>query len=65
MTDPHIALSPTEAREQGCTCEFGCRSCGNPMAMMDACPSLIPCVTDSSKMGREPDPNCPLIIGTS
>lgn len=60
--DPHIHLSPSQARKQGCTCEFGCRMCGNSLAMMDACHSFVPCITDTSKLGREPNPTCPLIL---
>ena len=58
--DPHETLSPSEARSRGCTCEFGCRACGSPLDMMSACHSWVPCQTDSSKIGRAPDDQCPL-----
>ena len=60
-SDPHATISPTEARERGCTCEFGCRSCGRPLAMMDACAAWTPCHNDAMKIGRAADPNCPLM----
>lgn len=46
--------SPTELREAGCTCEFGCRNCGMHESQMGACPAWNPC-----PMGRDPDPQCP------
>lgn len=61
--DPHATISPSDARAQGCTCEFGCRACGMPLAMMDACPAWTPCHTDSMKVGRAPAADCPLLVG--
>jgi hypothetical protein len=54
--DPHTYISPTEARRRGCTCEFGCRSCGEHESRMGNCPAFHPC-----PMGRAEDPNCPLM----
>ncbi len=47
-------LSPTQLRELGCTCEFGCRGCGEPEARMGNCPAFNPC-----PMGREKAKGCP------
>lgn len=55
MADPHARISPTEAREQGCTCEFGCHSCGLCQSQMGNCPAWDPC-----PIGREPHPECPI-----
>ena len=55
QADAHARLTPDEARRAGCTCEFGCRTCGIPEYNMADCPAWAPC-----PMGRSPDPNCPL-----
>jgi hypothetical protein len=56
MADPHARISPDECRAKGCTCAFGCRSCGMSEGQMGNCPAWDPC-----PMGRDPDPNCPLM----
>jgi hypothetical protein len=59
MSDPHIWLSPDAARAKGCTCEFGCRTCGMHEARMGGCPAWDPC-----PVGRAADPGC-LLSGCS
>lgn len=54
--DPHASIGPTEARKRGCTCEFGCRSCGYSWSQMGNCPSFHDC-----PLGRAEDPACPLL----
>jgi len=55
MNDIHVHLSFEEAREQGCTCEFGCPVCGLHASQMGNCLSWAPC-----PVGREADSDCPL-----
>lgn len=58
MADPHATISPTQARERGCTCEFGCRNCGMHESQMGNCPAWGVC-----PLGRAADPDCPLVAG--
>jgi len=51
-TDRHGTLSMDELRDLGCTCEFGCLQCDEPLARMGNCPAC--------PIGREPDPDCRL-----
>lgn len=56
MADPHATLDPWEAKQRGCTCEFGCRNCGYDLAGMGNCAAWNPC-----PVGRDPSDDCPLI----
>lgn len=49
--------APVTAREHatGCTCSYGCPTCGEPESRMGDCPRFGGC-----KVGREPDPACPI-----
>lgn len=60
MSDPHAVISPTEARDRGCTCKFGCGACGMDESQMGNCPAWAPC-----PIGREVDPDCPLMTSES
>lgn len=53
--DIHSRLTVQEAQARGCTCEFGCRSCGYSLAQMGNCPAWDPC-----PVGRAPNATCPL-----
>lgn len=53
--DPHVWLNYEEAREKGCICDYGCRSCGEPLNRMGNCPAWDPC-----PIGRNINDNCPL-----
>ena len=53
--DRHGALSMDELLDLGCSCEFGCLQCDEPLARMGDCPGWNDC-----PIGREPDPDCPL-----
>lgn len=41
--------------ELGCSCEFGCLQCDEPLARMGNCPGWNDC-----PIGREPSADCPL-----
>lgn len=53
--DRHGTLTMDELVDLGCSCEFGCLQCGEPLARMDNCPGWNDC-----PIGREPDPDCRL-----
>ena len=38
-----------------CTCEHGCRNCGQPASRMSSCPAWDPC-----PVGRALTPTCPV-----
>jgi hypothetical protein len=46
---------PSALRRAGCTCEFGCRTCGRVLDQMGNCPAWAPCPT-----GRALGSNCPV-----
>lgn len=49
-------LNAVQLRDYGCTCEFGCRSCGMDKYQMGSCPAWDPC-----PIGRAENPECPLV----
>ena len=53
--DRHGTLSMDELVDLGCTCEFGCSQCNEPLDRMGNCPGWNDC-----PIGRHPDPDCPL-----
>lgn len=55
--DPHVTMTLSEALKRGCTCEYGCPTCGMEASQMGNCPAWSPC-----PIGREADDNCPLVV---
>jgi hypothetical protein len=54
-TDRHGTLSMDELLDLGCSCEFGCSQCNEPLSRMGNCPGWNAC-----PIGRCPDPDCRL-----
>ncbi len=53
--DGHGSLSMDDLLDLGCSCEFGCLQCDEPLARMGNCPGWNDC-----PVGRKPDPDCRL-----